>query len=299
MQFAWIFFGCIIGASCSIVGVLLFYDSYQTNRNPTRSAVRQPSLTDRDEKYALDIIRDDSVYQFLLGKSRLGWAIVLAVIASQIWLLFLFVKGAEIDLVNGSDLVYYFKCPRDEPDCTDTSEMNWEGWAVFVILMAAHLLKDIINGSKMIMLAGKERHTVHTRMRYFLGGTLLVAVSLFTCYVTTIYNVAIATTNTEIVVNSVIILFVIDIDEMFYDVLTAANPNWVEAHSITRKPEHDGDDTELRLLTAQNLEMQDKVQRVEIEMEELRGYIVRIQEWTGFEDPPPPPQAYDASDEKD
>ena len=124
MQFAWIFFGCIIGASCSIVGILLFYDKYQTNRNPTRSAARRPSLIDRDEKYALDVIGDDSVYQFLLGKSRLGWAIFLTVMASQIWLLLMFVKGAEIDLENGSDFVYYWKCPCDEPACTDTSDLN-------------------------------------------------------------------------------------------------------------------------------------------------------------------------------
>lgn len=72
----------------------------------------------------------------------------------------------------------------------------------------AHLLKDIINGLKMIVLSGKARNDmIFSRIRYFLGGTLLGAVSAFTFYVSAIYNAAIATSNTEIIVNSVISKF--------------------------------------------------------------------------------------------
>mmetsp|Transcript_32639 Transcript_32639/g.68463 ORF Transcript_32639/g.68463 Transcript_32639/m.68463 type:complete len:220 (-) Transcript_32639:46-705(-) len=94
--------------------------------------------------------------------------------------------------------------------------------------MVAHLLKDVINGTKMVILSGKERHAYRPRIRFFAGGTLLGAVSLFTFYVSVIYNEAIATSNTEVIVNSVVILFICDIDELLYAILVSVNSDWVE-----------------------------------------------------------------------
>lgn len=53
-----------------------------------------------------------------------------------------------------------------------------------------------------------------TRIRFFVGGLLSGSVSLFTFYVSAIYNAAIATSNTEIIVNAVVISFITDIDEV-------------------------------------------------------------------------------------
>ena len=109
-------------------------------------------------------------------------------------MLFVFVQGAEVDLSDDNvDLIYSWKCTRDQDECRDTSDLNWRGWTVFGVLMATHLLKDLINGIKMIVLSAKERHEKNTRARYFVGGTLIATVILFTLYVSTIYNAAIAT----------------------------------------------------------------------------------------------------------
>mmetsp|Transcript_34458 Transcript_34458/g.60582 ORF Transcript_34458/g.60582 Transcript_34458/m.60582 type:complete len:182 (+) Transcript_34458:5970-6515(+) len=94
--------------------------------------------------------------------------------------------------------------------------------------MVAHLLKDIINGSRMVVLSGKERHDIPTRIRLFFGGTLLGAVSIFTFYVSSLYNGVIATSNTEIILNSVVILFICDVDELIYDILIVINSGWVK-----------------------------------------------------------------------
>mmetsp|Transcript_34074 Transcript_34074/g.62668 ORF Transcript_34074/g.62668 Transcript_34074/m.62668 type:complete len:397 (-) Transcript_34074:283-1473(-) len=185
---------------------------------------------ENDSKYALTMIGDDSVYQFFLGKSWVGWTIFLATIWAQFWILLLFVDAAEINLSNdNTDLVYTWKCPRDQDECRDTADLSPKGWLAFSILMVAHLLKDIVNGTKMVVLSGKERHGHHSRIRYFVGGTLLGAVAMFTFYVSIIYNVAIATSNTEIIVNSVVILFICDIDELLYDILVSANSDWVDS----------------------------------------------------------------------
>ena len=86
-------------------------------------------MINRDSKFALEVIGEDSVYQFVLGKSWLAWGVVVGVIASQIGILFIFVKGAEIDITDeNSDLVYSWECIRDHDDCKNMSDVNWRGW---------------------------------------------------------------------------------------------------------------------------------------------------------------------------
>jgi hypothetical protein len=60
------------------------------------------------------------------------------------------------------------------------------------------------------------------------GGACLVMITAFTAYSSAVYNIAIARSNTDIVVNSVIILFIIDIDEQFYRVIFTVTPKWLE-----------------------------------------------------------------------
>ena len=136
---------CLLICSCALAGLSFVYDKRRNVGLPI-SIIRQPEFIDRDSKYALDTIGDDSVYQFFLGNSIVGWIIVLLTMALQVWMLSSFVEGSEIDLSDDqSDLVYTYKCPRDDIDCNDTSDLNWRGWTVFGVLMVAHVLKDIIN----------------------------------------------------------------------------------------------------------------------------------------------------------
>lgn len=140
----------------------------------------------------------------------------------------MFAQGSEKDWASDkSDLVYTWKCPRDQAKCTDRGDLDWQGWLAFVILMVVHLLKDVINGGKLIVLSAKERHSRPTRMRHFFGGMLLTTVSSLTFYVSTIYNGAIATNNREIIENSVIILLIFEIDEYVYKLLKVISHDWV------------------------------------------------------------------------
>merc|ERR1712157_431844 len=84
-----------------------------------------------------------------------------------------------------------------------------------------------INGCKMIVLSSKARHSGH-RFRLFLGGLFLMTASVITLFVSAIYNEAIATSNSELISNAVIILFITDLDEMIFDIVVTINPNWIK-----------------------------------------------------------------------
>ena len=177
------FFASIFGASSALAAMVFVYNKYSNATNVSNGS-----------SIHLPLFEEESVYRFFLGKSWLGWAIVLATMSAQLGLLFIFVRGAEIDVSSDEvSLVYDWKCHRDQIDCTETSDKDWEGWLAFGTLMTAYLLKDLINGVNMIVVSQTIWQDYYARVRFFVGGVMLTAVTSFTLFVSTIYNYAIAT----------------------------------------------------------------------------------------------------------
>ena len=71
--------------------------------------------------------------------------------------------------------------------------------------------------------------------------------SAFTVFATAVYNVAIARSNTEILINVVIILFISEIDEQFFRGIQAASPRWVENLRWKKNNNTKDDDVQDRL----------------------------------------------------
>jgi len=283
LQFIWVFFVSILGASCVLHIVSFGYGEYQKRG---RQAVLTNSSDeesrgdkDRDKKYALETVGLDSVYMFFVTNSIWGWLVALATMAVQLGILFIFLEGAEFDLSDDlSDWVYTWKCPRDRDSCKDTTSVSWRGWLCFAILMAAHLLKDLVNGTKLLVLSGKQRHSVRSRIRFFCGGMFLLTISLFTIFVTTVYNMAIATSNTALIENSVIVLFITDLDEMLYGAMLAINRRWVTVKTTEEdRQQQNSEDGRLKIVTAENEEIKADMKEIQIEMEKLRGIVERMQ----------------------
>merc|ERR1712032_1169607 len=113
---------------------------------------------------------------------------------------------------------YTWKCSRDSIICQDQESLDSYGWVIFAVLMAAYLLKDVISGAKMIVYSGKS-HPLRRRAKFFFGGVFLCSVTLFILYASAVYNSVIATSNTDMIVNSVAILFIMEVDERFYEIL--------------------------------------------------------------------------------
>ena len=124
----------------------------------------------------------------------MGWFCALKNIAIQFWIFLVFVDSSEYNLSDSNVAVQYtWKCTLDNDDCFNTSDLTWQGWLAFGLLMFVHLSKDVINGLKMIVLSAKGRHSHHTRMRLFAAGIILISITLFALYASIIYNKATAT----------------------------------------------------------------------------------------------------------
>ena len=95
---ATIFSACFLGLSFVIALALMARNKFWKNHQVPGELDRQPSLTEIDSQDAIDMIGQESVYQFFLGTHWFGWIVALFTIASQIFMLSVFVGGAETDL---------------------------------------------------------------------------------------------------------------------------------------------------------------------------------------------------------
>lgn len=187
------------------------------------------SKIDEDKEFAWNTIGADSVYCFFLSTSWRAWIISFVVIFVQAFILYIFVGSAEMDFSdNISDFKYSWICPRNSLDCSNTADLDWRGWFIFAMVMIAFLFNDFFNGLQLLWLCTKQRHYRLRGVRYFFGGLVLVLMASYTFYVTYVYNRAIARSNTEIATNCVIILYLTDLDERAYRLVTAVCPGWVE-----------------------------------------------------------------------
>eukprot|EP00985_Skeletonema_marinoi_P001133 scaffold459_cov78-Skeletonema_marinoi.AAC.3 len=170
----------------------------------------------KDHEDALKQIGDKSVYSYFVSEHTTKWQALVAVatLITQITLLALFIKASEAKLQDDkTELQFTWLCPRDADVCKNTSDLTYFGWVCFSLLMFANLGTDLIGGAKLIYNSSQARHSFGRRIRCFFGGMGLCLITLLALYVSTVYNKAIATSNTEIIVNSVIVLFVMEFDE--------------------------------------------------------------------------------------
>jgi len=239
VDFSWAFCLCLVVLFGLLVVLSNLYDRAKSGFNANRYTLRsmrtlrgrlsRRALTSRDKKYALSTVGTDSVYSFFLSTSLPAWIIVFLVLGLQIWMLFEFIRASELDFSDDtSEFVYAWKCPRNSEICLKESDEDWKGWVIFAIVMLSHQLSDFLSGIKLLILAGKQRNSRNKKLRRFIGGSSLCFISALTVYASTVYNIAIARSNPDIIVNSIIILFITDIDEKIYTLVRVINQGWVK-----------------------------------------------------------------------
>jgi len=278
--FAAVLFTCFFIVSCMVVLVFYTVDKRKNRGNAITPAMEQKRT---DDEYALSEIGKNSVYSYFVTNSNFGWLAAVATVGIQVGILVIFIIASEANLQDDkTDIKFDWKCPRDTDVCEDKSDLTYAGWFIFFVLMAAFLAKDVISGSKLIYHSARVRHDRHSRIRYFFGGMILCSITLFAFYVSTVYNKAIATSNTELIVNSVIVLFVMELDEWIFSDFEAINKKWTahaEDGTIDKMNEKiASQQEELRKLRESQVKGEQIASRQEEELRKLRELVEKIQE---------------------
>ena len=93
--------------------------------------------------------------------------------------------------------------------------------------------------------------------------------------VSTVYNSAIATSNTAIIANSVIVLFIMEIDEYIFSAVDAINDKWTEHAADTKVSDME---KEIARQRAQIESQQGEIDSQRKDLRMLREAVEKIQE---------------------
>ena len=181
-----------------------------------------------------DLIREwlgkDSVYVLVMRDIPFGWAIATSTVVLQILTFYLFYRESSVDFEDENYLhkawVYSYGCPRDSENAECEKELITSplGWLVFAILMTFNLLTHLVNGLKILWTAPRL-DSYSKKLRAFVGGLILVAIFAYSLFVTICFNIAGAVSNTELIMNAVILLFINDFDEHLLMILVSFFPH--------------------------------------------------------------------------
>jgi len=224
-QFSWLLSLVLFVLFCLVAMLSYYYQKGSFLPSDSQSDL----FSDQIMLDAVETIGNDSVYSFVLSNCSCAWVIFSVTWVLQVLMDLVFIMAATLDFTNdGSQFVYAFKCPAFMDKCKDEDNSDMIGWLFFALLMIGHVLADFVNGIKLLVLSGGQNLSRHRRARVFIGGLCLCFVSSLTVFASVVYNLAIARSNPDIIINSILILFISDIDEKFYKLASVFNPSWVK-----------------------------------------------------------------------
>eukprot|EP00586_Coscinodiscus_wailesii_P001594 CAMPEP_0172484624 /NCGR_PEP_ID=MMETSP1066-20121228/12162_1 /TAXON_ID=671091 /ORGANISM="Coscinodiscus wailesii, Strain CCMP2513" /LENGTH=424 /DNA_ID=CAMNT_0013249271 /DNA_START=105 /DNA_END=1379 /DNA_ORIENTATION=- len=164
----------------------------------------------------------DSVYSLILGKGWIGVIITVITVVIQCLLFAGFLQAAYFGYDN-SDWVYTIRCPSNRLECDDERGLSTYAWAISGVFIMISLLPDLLNGLKLI---GKA--ALFHSFRCFTIGIVLVFVTTLAIVTSFFYNYAIAQSDTEMIINAAVLLFVNDVDERVLLVLENVCFAWLK-----------------------------------------------------------------------
>jgi len=122
-----------------------------------------------------------------------------------------------------TDMDYSMSCSKNSLYCEDTESRSSFGYSIFALILTAWLLKDIVGACKLFLLSLWQR-----KIDFFFTSSVIIVVTLFSSLTSIYYNLAIATKDTDIITNAVILLFVNEIDEKLYQLTEAFGIEWIK-----------------------------------------------------------------------
>ena len=175
-----------------------------------------------DERSELTMIDEDSTYCLIFSNSYGAWMIYLIVYLVQGCFYYLFLQASFFSS-KASDWQFTFQCSSSSIWCVNSSNVDIFGWIMFFVVTLVTLSVDFINSTLLIL-----KSVVTVSLRMLISGIFHLGMTVLALFCSFYYNLALATTNTELIVNAIILLFINDLDEQIMNAIHALFPDWVD-----------------------------------------------------------------------
>jgi len=192
--------------------LLLFIFSVKRENNPFFKLL----VDDRDP---LTIFNDDSVYCFMFSNNWVAIIIYGITVIIQVMIFTLYLMASEF--VDDSDYIYSYQCLGNSIECVQERTDRPYGPILFVFITFLFLGRDFAISTMQIR---KSVYLLDKQL--LLSGFILFFITSYAFLVSFRYNTALLESNTDMITNTMILLFVNELDEKMLNVLVALAPEW-------------------------------------------------------------------------
>jgi len=176
----------------------------------------------KDNRDPLSIFDEDSSYALVFSDSKFAYFIFLVTFFVQGLFYYTFLLASSFEDVS-SDWQFTLICPNTSAVCKDSNTVSKFGWFLFFVVTIATLGVDYVNSALQI-----RKSMALLDPWLFVSGFLHMGMTVLALFASGFYNQALATSNTELIVNAVILLFINDLDEQFMNIFQVLAPDWID-----------------------------------------------------------------------
>ena len=176
----------------------------------------------KDNRDPLTIYSDDSVYCLILSSDPIGWIIYAVTLATQVVLYITFLQASS-DVDKDSDYKFTYYCTANSIDCQDKNAVGLTGRLIFFIVTIVFLSDDFLKGYLQI-----KRSLIIKDTQILFSGLALLSLSSLALVTSFLYNDSSGVKNTDIIKDSMVLLFFSDLDEQLMTFLVTCCPLWIE-----------------------------------------------------------------------
>ena len=165
---------------------------------------------------------DDSVYCFIFSTNWKAKFIFFTTVILQFLLFYTYLDASDFRK-DYTAWQFSYHCAENSLDCTSVNTRTYFGWSIFAIVTTVYLGHDIVTSVLQIY-----QSVILKSMPLLLSGFIILGLTLCALITSIVYNTALAVTDTDLIMNAVILLFINDMDEKILMVMDGMHPVWTK-----------------------------------------------------------------------
>ena len=168
------------------------------------------------------VYTETSVHSFIFAKNKAPKIIYILSICLQIALFVVYMLASDMNK-EATDWKFTYQCPDNRIDCIDLKKANNIGWFMFTMVIFCFMGPDIVMSMKQL-----DQGIIRRDVSLVASGCVLLFLTIFATYSSFVYNRALAERNTDLILNAVVLIFIMQLDDQMFIICKKLFPKWTE-----------------------------------------------------------------------
>jgi len=167
--------------------------------------------------------QEHSACKFFLVSDCKAWLVAIMVVVMQIHMLHTLIRASDFAFdVNNWE--YSMSCTCNEEACDDSRLISIHGWIVFGTIIFSFLFKDLIDRLFIVY----ESLGSTGGLKDLFAGFVVLCITSILIIASTLYNYSTSLSDTGLLKDVVILLFLSEVDGKFFNIADHAFPTWTD-----------------------------------------------------------------------